>query len=136
MPTPAELIRMADELESQAAVLGAQIAGMREQARQLREEARRKTAGLPRFVYSATVRRKMEASKDEIAPRRGRKVKAGTPMALAKDNSGLPLVQIAEKLGVKYSTLKSWGVKANPPEEMRKALAAKPYSVPETAWKA
>lgn len=107
-----------------------------EEQRQRTETLLAETSRLSKFVHNATIGRTMEALKDELNPRRGQKIKhPKRPMALASRNSGLSIYEIAEKLRVPYSTAKSWGVKALPPDDKRTELSRSPYLVPVSAWK-
>lgn len=141
MATTAESLRAdATEKEAQAAELLDQVRVLRRDAEILRDAAERLDGSRKKestsFVHTGTMDETMQASKDEIAPRRGAKIQnTKLPMARASANSGLSIFAIALKLKVPYSTVKSWGVKSLPPDNHRATLAGKPYLVPETAWK-
>jgi hypothetical protein len=75
-------------------------------------------------VHSDTRKGRMEQPQAQAAKRRrGRELKSDGPVARAAKASGRSMHEIAQAMGLPYTTVKSWDARGSVPSRHRQALA-------------
>lgn len=127
VPSPDELRALAASLETRAAEL-----------RRLADETERALKGLSIVTDDRTMANMHPTTdpNDPRAHRPGVKITSTGPYAQAALNAGVSLRELADKIGLKYSTLKMRDRNGYGDAAVRKLLAKAPYNVPASAWPA